>query len=88
MGKKKDVHICTECVEEFTSKEVFTSLVPDREYYTIYCKKCMISLGITKCRPYNSNTFKSEYILVEDIGIEKKTTKKKTTTKETTKKNK
>lgn len=86
MAKKKTTSICTDCLGEFTAKEIFTALVPNREYYTIYCKKCMIALGIEKCRPYNSNTFKSEYILVKDIGIEKISTKTKKPTNKVIKK--
>ena len=86
MTKKKDAHVCSECLNEFTSKEIFVALVPDREYYTNYCKKCLIELEIDKCKAYTSSTFKGPYILVKDIGTQKKVDKKKTTTKKTTKK--
>ena len=86
MAKKKDSYVCSECLNEFPSKEIFAALVPNREYYTNYCKKCLIDLEIDKCKAYTSSTFKGPYILVKDIGTEKKVTKNKTTTKKTTKK--
>jgi len=84
--KKKDIHVCTECLGEFPSKDLYTAEVPEREYYTIYCEKCLKKLGIKKCKPYNSNTFKSEYIYLNENGIIKKDeTKKVKKTKKSTK---
>ena len=81
--KKKDVRICSECLGEFTSKETFVALVPEREYYTLYCIDCMKELGIKECKPNTANAFKSKILYVDELGIPKV---KKTITKKTTKK--
>lgn len=84
-AKKKDVHICSECLGEFTSKETFVALVPDRQYYTLYCVDCMKELGIKECKPNTATAFTSKTLYVDELGKPKI---KKTTTKKTTTKNK
>jgi hypothetical protein len=67
--KKKDIHICSECLGEFSSKDLYVAEVPDREYYTTYCEKCMKKIGIKKCRNYTSNTFKNEFLYLDKNGL-------------------
>lgn len=82
--KKKDVQLCSECLGEFTSKETFVALVPDRQYYTLYCFNCMKELGIKECKPNSANAFKSKTLYVDELGkpkIKKTTAKKPTKSK-------
>lgn len=76
-AKKKDIHLCSECLGEFSSKDLYVAEVPEREYYTTYCEKCMKKLGIKKCRAYTSNTFNSEFIYLNKDGIIKNEIKPK-----------
>lgn len=52
--KKKtiDEHICSECIKGFMGKDLFTAQVPDRNYTTNYCGKCIKKLKITEYEPY------------------------------------
>lgn len=80
--KKKDIHICSECLGEFTSKETFVALVPERQYYTLYCIDCMKELNIKECKPNTTNAFTSKTLYVDDLCKSKiKTTTAKKTTK-------
>jgi len=50
---KSTTHICSECIEDFAAKDLFVAQVPDRDYTTIYCAKCLKELGITVFHPYH-----------------------------------
>lgn len=50
--KTSDKHICSECIEDFDAKDIYTAKVPEREYYTAYCIKCLKKLKITEYKPY------------------------------------
>jgi len=53
MAKKKtNTLICSECIGEFKTKEMFCATVPNREYSTVYCEKCLKELGIKEFKPY------------------------------------
>ena len=50
--KVKEEHICSGCIKGFDAKDIFSAMVPDREYSTNYCAKCLKELGITEFTPY------------------------------------
>ena len=50
---KITTHICSECIGDFDAKDLFVAQVPDRDYNTIYCAKCLKELGITEFKPYH-----------------------------------
>ena len=52
--EKKDIHICSECIGEFSSKDIFTAQVPNAmiPHDTSYCEKCLKELGIKEFKPY------------------------------------
>lgn len=52
MAKKVEKLICSECIEEFDPKNLFIAQVPDREYSTVYCEKCLKELKIKEFKPY------------------------------------
>jgi hypothetical protein len=77
---KCTTHICSECIGDFDAKNLFVAQVPDRDYTTIYCEKCLNELGITEFRPYHKVSEKKPKIITEKkpkIITEKKTTTKK-----------
>jgi hypothetical protein len=74
-------NICSNCIGEFDPKDIFTARVPDREYSTDYCEKCLKELGIKEFEPY----LKPRAKRVKKYPI-KKTTKKKTVVKKITNK--
>ena len=69
-------HICSNCIQEFDPKDIFTARVPNREYSTDYCGECLTELGIKEFEPYLKPR-------VKKIPAKKKatTTKKKTIAK-------
>ena len=73
--KKVTTHICSECINDFDAKELFVAQVPDRDYSTIYCEKCLKKLEITIFKPYHKIPVKKTP--VEKKVVEKKTAKKK-----------
>lgn len=52
--KKKEKHICSECIGEFDAKDVYSADVPNAmiPHSTIYCLKCIKKLGIEEYKPY------------------------------------
>jgi hypothetical protein len=54
----KKEHVCSNCIELFNEKELYTAKKPGREYTTIYCKKCIDFLGITEFNPRNKRRSK------------------------------
>jgi len=64
--KKKTTHICSECIGDFDAKNLFIAQVPNRDYTTVYCEKCLDILGITEFKPYHK------------VSIKKTDTEKKT----------
>lgn len=71
-------HICSNCIEEFDPKNIFTAQVPDRDYSTDYCEKCLKELGIKEFEPYLKPR-------VKKTPVKKATVKKPATKKVTTK---
>lgn len=72
---KSTKHVCSECIEFFDAKDLFIAQVPNRDYSTIYCGKCLKLLEITNFRPYHK-------VAEKKTKVEKTaTTKKDTTTK-------
>ncbi len=49
---KKEKLICSHCIEEFDVTNIFIAQVPNREYSTVYCEKCLKELGIKEFNPY------------------------------------
>lgn len=88
-NKKIKLHVCSECLDELLSKELYVAFVPNREYYTIYCLKCLKELNIKTFRKYTSDTFKGKVLTFDDIEVEntnKKQTKKASVKKVTAEK--
>jgi len=50
--KESNKHICSGCLGEFDSKEIFVGKFPGKEYTTDYCEKCVKKLGIEEVVPY------------------------------------
>ena len=100
MAKKKaaTVHICSECIKEFASKDIYSALKPDAllSHYTVYCKKCIDDLGIKEYTPYLKSRVSKSNDTESDKPKKSKTTapktknatatKTKNTTRKTTKK--
>ena len=81
MAKKvAAVHICSNCIKDFSSKEIYSALKPNAllPHYTVYCEKCIKELGIEEYTPY----LKSR---VSKTNSETETDKPKTTKKTTAK---
>jgi len=76
---KITTHICSECIGDFDAKDLFVAQVPDRDYNTIYCEKCLKKLGITEFHPYHK-------VAEKKVKVEKVTSKTKKTTASKTKK--
>jgi len=70
-------HVCSECLNDFNSKEVFLALASTGDHKTIYCKKCLDKLKIKEYFTYSG-------VLVDEtkpLKVVKKTIKKATTKK-------
>jgi len=65
--KTKEKHICSECIGEFDGKDLFSALVPDREYYTNYCEKCIKKLGIKEYTPYFKPTVRKHTVKISEV---------------------
>lgn len=87
MAKKAaTVHICSECIKEFASKDIYSALKPDAllPHYTVYCKKCIDDLGIKEYTPYLKSRVSKSNDTESDKPKKSKTTaanKSKTTAK-------
>ena len=82
MAKKARIHICSECIKEFSSKEIYSALKPNAilPHSTVYCKKCIDELGITEYTPYLKSRVAKSNIELNEPKAEKKsksTTEKK-----------
>lgn len=90
MTKKVAVHICSECIKEFTSKEIYSALKPNAllPHYTVYCEKCIKELNIEEYTPYlKSRVSKSNDTETDKSkNTRKNTAKTKTATSAKTKK--
>jgi uncharacterized CHY-type Zn-finger protein len=51
MAKTEKI-VCSGCIKDFDVKEIFIAQVPNREYTTVYCEKCLKKLGIKEYKPY------------------------------------
>jgi len=54
----KKLHICSNCFDEFESKDIFVAT--KNQYSTIYCADCLKSLGIENFFPYLKSKKKKE----------------------------
>lgn len=75
---KVTTHVCSECIDDFNAKDLFVAQVPDRDYTTLYCKKCLDKLELTALRPYHKVAEKK--IKIETTAKTKKGTTTKTKT--------
>ena len=66
--KKKDNHLCSECLGEFISKYLYVAEVSGKKYYTNYCIKCVKKLGIKQFRRYTSDTFNGKILTLENYN--------------------
>ena len=91
--KKLTKHVCSECLNEFDAKELFIAHVPNpedvpnRDYNTIYCTKCIEKLKIEEFKPFGK--IRKVRVVKEKIVKEKtikETVKKPTVKKPTVKK--
>ena len=89
-AKKSTIHICSECLGEFEPKEINIALKPEREYYTLYCNKCLVKLEIKESRPYQKTKVKKEPVAkkatVKKAPVKKAPVKKAPVKKSTSKK--
>jgi hypothetical protein len=53
MTKRQLTHICTECLEEFSAKNIYIASFKNGDFSTMYCKKCIDELKIKEFIPYN-----------------------------------
>lgn len=44
--------VCSGCINEFTTKEIFIAPKPNSEYNTYYCLDCIKKLEIVDAVPY------------------------------------
>lgn len=65
--KNVDEHICSECINSFKGKDIFTAQVPNRKYYTNYCAKCIKKLKITDFEPYIKEKVVKETIKISEV---------------------
>jgi len=90
--KKSAKHICSECLSELDQKDLFVAHVPNpddvpnRDYNTIYCDKCIEKLKIEEFKPYAKGRKVKEKVEKTDKPVKKTTIKKPTVKKPTTKK--
>ena len=52
-------HVCSDCLNDFNSKEIFLTLAPTEDHRILYCKKCLDKLEIKKYYTYSG-------VLVDD----------------------
>lgn len=52
MAISKTKFVCSECINEFSNKDIFIAKKPDNNYTTYYCLECLNILGITDFKPY------------------------------------
>jgi hypothetical protein len=50
---KKNTRVCSGCIDEFEVSKMYVALVPNRNYFTCYCKKCIDKLDIKIYKPFN-----------------------------------
>jgi len=50
--KTKKEHVCSECLELFESKNIYSATKPGEHYSTFYCKSCLDLLKIENFKPY------------------------------------
>lgn len=91
--KRSTKHVCSECLNEFDAKDLSVAKrpnpddVPNREYNTIYCDKCIEKLKIEEFKPFGK--VRKVRVTKEKVAKEKvvkPTVKKTTTVKKHTKK--
>ena len=80
---KTTTHVCSGCIKDIDLKSLFVAQVPNRDYSTVYCEKCLKELGITVFHTYYKVKEKKEKVVKEKVVKAKTTatTKKSTTTK-------
>jgi hypothetical protein len=86
-AKKIQTHVCSECLDDFNSKQIFFALAPTGDHRTLYCIKCINELKIKEYFSYSN----SKMIVEEESDIKKSNPKKtpiikKLNPKKTTKK--
>lgn len=60
MSKTKKV--CSGCIKDFDNKDIYSAMVPNREYSTFYCHNCLIDLNIEEYTPFLKKRKKKEII--------------------------
>ena len=98
---KTTTHVCSECIKDIDLKSLFVAQVPNRDYSTVYCEKCLKTLNITEFRPYykvkekvvkekviKDKVAKNKVIVQKKAATTKKSTSKNTKNSTTTDKNK
>lgn len=49
---KQLTHVCTECLQEFSGKDMRFAKIVKGDFITLYCKNCIEKLGITDFKTY------------------------------------
>ncbi len=68
---KSTTHVCSGCIKDIDLKSLFVAQVPDRDYNTVYCEKCLKELGITVFHTYYKEKVVKEKVVKEKVVKER-----------------